>query len=83
MIKDVVSIGDKLEILKLNAKESELKSNIVYASQLLDFIDNNKACIAMPIKKGHIIPLPIGEKYIIYCYTVKGLFQCNAIVKDR
>ncbi|MDF2472629.1 MAG: hypothetical protein K0R21_411 [Anaerocolumna sp.] len=83
MIKDVVSIGDKLEIISINSKHSDLMSNHVYISQMLDFIDNNKAVISMPIKKGHIIPLPIGEKYILYFYTDKGLFQCNVIVSDR
>lgn len=83
MIKDVVSIGDKLEIISLNSKHNELMSDHVYVSQLLDFVDNNKAVLSMPIKKGHIIPLPVGEKYIIYFYSSKGLFQCNVIITDR
>lgn len=81
LIKGVVSIGDKLEITNLNTRLNERSSS--YVSQLLDFIDNNKACISMPIKKGQIIPLPIGEKYYLYCYTNKGLFQCKVEITDR
>lgn len=80
MIKDVVSIGDKLELIEQNRNN---ESNNMYVSQLLDFIEENKACISMPIKKGHIIPLSVGETYIIYCYTNKGLYQCSATIKER
>lgn len=81
MIKGVVSIGDKLEITKINSNLNEYSST--YVSQLLDFIDDNKACISMPIKKGQIIPLPVSEKYFLYCYTNKGLFQCKVEITDR
>lgn len=83
MIKDYISVGVKLELKFIKTRENALKNEKIYMSQLLDFSENNKASIAMPIEKGRLIPLPVGDKYIICFYTNKGLFQCTSIITDR
>lgn len=83
MIKDIVAIGDKLELRRLNLEDTTFGRGKMYVSQLLDLVDNDKAVIAMPIEKGHIVPLSVGEKYTISFYTGKGLYQCNAIILNR
>ncbi len=83
MVRGTISVGDRLELQKLKNREDELNDSKVYLSQLIDFVDNDKANIAMPIVKGRIIPLDIGDRYIICFYTVKGLFQCKAIITAR
>jgi c-di-GMP-binding flagellar brake protein YcgR len=83
MIKDIVAIGDKLELRRLSSENATSGRGKVYVSQLLDLIDNDKAIIAMPIEKSHIVPLSVGEKYTISFYTGKGLYQCNAIIFNR
>lgn len=83
MISDLISVGDKLTLQKLKTKEFEIINDKVYMSQLLDYIGDDKANISMPIMKGRIIPLSIGDKYMISFYTNKGLFQCKSIITDR
>ncbi|GAA4654693.1 hypothetical protein GCM10023142_18310 [Anaerocolumna aminovalerica] len=83
MIRDIVAIGDKLELRRLNSEDKTSGRGKVYVSQLLDLVDNDKAIIAMPIEKSHIVPLSVGEKYTISFYTGKGLYQCNGIILNR
>lgn len=83
MIRDIAAIGDKLELKPLNLDNTTSSRSKVYVSQLLDLIDNDKAIIAMPIEKGHIVPLSVGEKHTVSFYTSKGLYQCNAIILNR
>lgn len=83
MIKDIAAIGDKLELRRLNLDDTTSGRSKVYISQLLDLIDNDKAIIAMPIEKSHIVPLSVGEKYTVTFYTSKGPYQCKAIIYNR
>ena len=83
MIKDYIAVGVKLELKYIKTRENSLKNEKIYMSQLLDFSENDKASIAMPLEKGRLIPLAVGDKYIICFYTNKGLFQCTAIITDR
>jgi c-di-GMP-binding flagellar brake protein YcgR len=81
MLQDYISLGDKLELKKLQTKADE--ENKTYISQLLDFVDHDKAFIAMPIVKGRVIPLTVGDRYDLYFYTSKGLYQCKAVITSR
>lgn len=83
MIKELISVGDKFELVKLNMRENELLNKRKYLSQLLDFIDKDKAKISMPIEKGRIIPLTVGEKYLLCFYAKRGLYQCKAVITAR
>ncbi len=83
MIKDIVAIGDKLELRRLNSEDATSGRGKMYISQLLDLVDNDKAIIAMPIERSHIVPLSVGEKYTISFYTGKGPYQCNAVILNR
>lgn len=83
MIKNYLSVGNKLELMKLNTRDDKPLESHTYLSKLLDFIDCDKAKIAMPIEKGRIIPLTVGDKYIICFYSDKGLYQCKALITAR
>ncbi len=37
----------------------------------------------MPIVKGRIVPLSIGDKYSLRFYAKSGLYECKGIVTDR
>ncbi|MDF2589402.1 MAG: hypothetical protein K0S41_3243 [Anaerocolumna sp.] len=82
MISSIVSIGDKLELKRLKTLDNDNEDKI-YKSKLLDFISDDKASIAMPIEKGRVIPLEVGDKYNIRFYTNKGLYQCRAVITER
>lgn len=86
MLKDIISIGDKLELkrIRMTTKEEDLDQlDRIYKSQILDFNGEDTAVISMPIEKGRVIPLFVGDKYSIRFYTKKGLFQCKAIITER
>jgi Predicted glycosyltransferase len=83
MVSDVVSVGDKIDLIKQINNPDKTVTNKQYVSQVLDFIDNDKAKIAMPIENARIIPLGITDKYTMCFYTSKGLFQCIGEITDR
>lgn len=83
MIHDFVSVGDKLELKKIRLSTTELDSEKIYKSQVLDFIDDKTLIILMPMEKVRIIPLSVGDKYVIRFFTKKGLYQCNTIIAGR
>ena len=83
MLKDIVTIGDKIELSLFRNSDSSNFHPKTYISQVFDFVDYDKASIAMPIESGRIIPLSIGEKYQLCFYSKQGLYQCKAVVVDR
>lgn len=83
MINEIASIGDKLELRKifniLNPKNKE----VIYTSQILDIATDGVLNIAMPIEKGRLIPLTVDDKYQMFVFSSKGLYQCNIIITNR
>lgn len=80
---NILSIGDKIELSRFNNRVTNKERRQNFVSQLLDFHENNKASISMPIENGRIIPLEIGEKYELMFYTKNGLYKCSCVVTDR
>ncbi len=83
MLKDIVSVGDKIELSRFTNNDSQTKKPKIYSSQVLDFIEYDKACIAMPIEGGRIIPLSVGDKYQLCFYCKQGVYQCRAVITER
>jgi len=83
MVRDIVSIGDKIDIRRLDNSGKPMSNVKNYVSQLIDFIDNDKANIAMPFDNGRVYLLDTEEKYSLCFFTNKGLFQCNCKVINR
>lgn len=80
-VKNVIRIGDKLDLVQVEKEEGEKKKQ--YTSQFLDFIEDDKAKIAMPMENLRVIPLAVGDKYAMSFHTVSGLFQCQCEIVDR
>ncbi len=79
-----IRVGNKIEMTMLKdyaGKEMKEKKN--YTSQLLELVSERIAKIAMPIYKGKVIPLNVGEEHTLCFYTGSGLFQCKAKIKER
>ena len=83
MLKDIAAVGDKIELTRYSNQDAAIVKPKSYISQLLDYVETDKACIAMPIESGRIIPLNIKEKYQLTIYTKLGLYQCKVEVVDR
>jgi c-di-GMP-binding flagellar brake protein YcgR len=80
MLREVLSIGDKIDIRPLNRSGKPVHTANTFVSQLVDFVDGNIINIVAPIVVGRTIPLPVGENYNLCFYTEKGLYQCNCQV---
>lgn len=83
MLQDIVSIGDKIELIKYTNQNGDPTKAKSYLSQLLDFQDQTHMCIAMPFENGRIIPLDVGSYYQMCFYTKGGLYQCLGVITDR
>jgi c-di-GMP-binding flagellar brake protein YcgR len=83
MISEVATIGDKLELRKISNAIDNNRKERLYTSQILDITADGLVNIAMPIEKGRIIPLNIGDKYQLFIYSSKGLYQCNMVITNR
>lgn len=83
MVGDIVTIGDKLDLIALSFSMKTIEDEKIYKSQVLDFISEDTLSILMPIEGGRVIPLTVGEKYSLCFYTKKGLYQCKSVITDR
>ncbi len=77
MLKDILSIGDKIDIIQTDNMGKPLSNVKSYVSQLVDIVSSDVIHILTPIGGGRLILLLIGERYNLCFYTNKGLFQCN------
>lgn len=83
MINEIASIGDKLELRKIFSISKKSNKEVIYTSQILDIAADGVLNIAMPIEKGKLIPLTIDDKYQMYLFSSKGLYQCNILITNR
>ncbi len=80
MLREVLSIGDKIDVKPLGRSGKPVMGARTFVSQLVDFVDADVLNIAAPIVLGRTIPLPVGENFNLCFYTEKGLYQCNSTV---
>ena len=78
-----VSIGNKIELVRLEQVIRNDADKKVYMSKVFDILEMNLLQIAMPIYEGKIVPLDVGDKYSAVFYTDKGLLQCNVVISSR
>lgn len=83
MLQDILSIGDKIDVKKLDHMGRPIKDFVTSVSQILDFKDNDSLNIAMPMVGSKIIPMELDAQYHLCFYTSKGLYQCSCIVTGR
>jgi len=83
MLKNVLKVGDRIELKSIyQARFTENKPN-VYMSQVLDILDEYRMNIAVPIESGHLVPLEIGSRYEMSFLTNSGLYMCKCEIKNR
>lgn len=82
----VISIGDKIELTKLNKsiKNESQQETIKYISKVLEKDNDYEMKIAMPIQGGKIIPLSVGESLMACFYSNQGaMYECRINITDR
>lgn len=83
MFKDIASVGDKIELVKINNQGKIINESKRHVSVVYELDETDYASIAIPIENSRLIPLEIGEYYLIYIFSKNGLFQCKAKVIKR
>lgn len=75
MLSDILTVGDKIDVIPPESKVGLFKTPKTYVSQIMD-IDNEKTIsIAMPYGNGLMYVLEKEVKYRLHFYTSKGLYQ--------
>lgn len=74
--------GDKVEIMPLRrAKTAEDIPH--YMTRVYDVRSDDEIMLNMPFEDGRLVLLSVGAEYNLSFYTSQGLYQCDAVVKER
>lgn len=85
MANDVIQIGNKIEMRAMTKRVLSMDTPVpdVFVSQFIQWADNNVATIAVPMFKGHLIPLRIDDEYELQFVTKGGLYRCKGRIVSR
>lgn len=77
MLKDIIAIGDKIDIRPLDHEGKPMYGTRPYASMLVNIEDEETIHITAPINQNKLVLLHTDKEYHLCFYTEKGLFQCK------
>jgi c-di-GMP-binding flagellar brake protein YcgR len=83
MLKDILSIGDKIDIRQMDHSGKLMHNVKTYVSQLLDIVDADVINIAAPIGNNRLILLEVGESYQLCFYSNKGLYRSTCMILNN
>ena len=84
MVSKILSIGDKVELTKVQAAQSDASiRKKVYVSQIYEVVDDTRVKVGMPIENGHIVAISPNTRLDACFYTAKGLYHGRVVVVDR
>ncbi len=83
MLRQVLTLGDKIDIKLLDRNGKPVKDAKTLVSKLMDFLDADVISITTPFSNGRTIPLEVGEYYNLCFYTDKGLYQCRGVALNN
>lgn len=83
MVSDILSVGDKVDVLRWVNTAEEKGEPTSLASRVLDLEGERNIRISMPLDKTRIVPLEPGEIYPLYFYTAKGIYTAKCSVAGR
>lgn len=83
MQKNIICIGDRIELVQTRSAVRAKVSDSRYASQLLDYDGIRTLKISMPIYEGKMVPLEVNDEYELCFFTSKGMYRCRAKIMRR
>lgn len=85
MLSKIVSLGDKVEVTRVDSGENYKKNEKIttYFSRIYDIIEEDKLKISMPMEGTRLIVMDKNTKYELCIYTTYGLYKCRALLVDR
>lgn len=78
-VNEILKIGKIIEIERMSKKKLEL---LYYPSKIED-IDEKEVYFWMPVKKGTVVPLGIGEEISINLVEKDGIYSFSGKIKRR
>lgn len=82
MEQNLVLAGNKIELAEIPRTFQAPVESRVYHGRFLDWCRKDELKITMSADKDWSNLIEPGKLYLICLYTVKGLFQCKALIKD-
>ena len=76
MQKNIISIGDRIELVQIRSALRAKVSDSRYTSQLLDYDGIRTIKISMPIYEGKMVPLEVNDVYELCFLLPRG---CTAV----
>jgi len=83
MLRNFVSIGDKIELQAVESDDLPKEKRKIYTSSVQNILSDEQMEIAMPMEKTKLILLPVDNEYDMVLYTRRGLYQCFVRIVDR
>lgn len=83
MLSKIISVGDRVEVLKWKNSMNQNSEPEILASQVLEIPEQNILKISMPMEKTKTVYFHIGEVRELYIYTQNGTYAGNARVTGR
>lgn len=81
---NVVSIGEKVELFRIiDALGEPVDPPKRFNSKVVDEMKDGMLYLSMPFDGGKVIPLAVGEVYLVWFYTDAGIYQCKAEAVKR
>ena len=74
----MIKPGDKIDIKYLHQNNDK-----IYKSGVFDVLDDNELEITIPTDEGRMVLFHNGFEFQFFFYTSRGMFICDAVVKDR
>lgn len=84
-MEEIVSIGNKvdMEILLDGQLETDEERRRILCCRVMDIPDSNIIRISMPFHEGRIVPLAVGDQYMMNFYAEKGIYGSRFVVVNR
>lgn len=83
---NIIIPGDKIDIRllhQMNAEDNGGQKAKVYKSNVCEFVSDHEMEILMPMQGSRMVLLQIGAECQFVFYTRRGLYSCDAIVRER
>lgn len=77
-----LKLGNRVEMVFRSESKSD-EDTIEYASQILDFTEDDCIICAMPIQEGHVVPLQRGQRFEGYFYSENKIYKALCSIKSR
>ena len=81
MLNTIITAGDKLELRAVNSIKDD--GSVFYPSKVTDIESSDMMKITVPIVKGQIVPLSVGDRFEMISYTKRGLYQSKVEITRR